>query len=149
MDKIPSGLGIFPEIEEIVWRNEKMPIRIMPYNKLYQSAVTYEFWDTKYVYIRNDYGFFDWQSDLGGFLGTLTLVASSIIGLIVTNGPHVFTSTSLVHSSGNVAELENQAQLDDPHCVVKKKNDGVKMDTSDDVQKDCCMFARFRISARY
>ena len=57
--------------------------------------VTFEFWTTRYLFIRKDYGFLDWLSGIGGLLSLLILIAGGFIGLFVTNGPHVFTSSAL------------------------------------------------------
>ena len=79
-----------------------MPLRILPYSILYQTAITYEFWDTRYLYLRKDYGLLDWLSDLGGLLDLFKLVAATIIGFFVVNAPSVFTATELTASQRNI-----------------------------------------------
>ena len=53
--------------------------RIMPYKNRWQTAVTFEFWDTKTIFIRVDYGFLDWLSDIGGLYNILMLIAFMFI----------------------------------------------------------------------
>ena len=67
-------------------------MRIMPYQNKFQMAVTFEFWDTKQLFIRTDYGVLDFLSDIGGLYGTLTMIAIAFIGRCVQNGPSLFVA---------------------------------------------------------
>ena len=85
-------------------------------------------------------GVLDWISNVGGFLDSMTLLAGIIIGITVTNGPHIFLSSALTKSK------ENMKKISDAPEDSKYIKESLAMTKEDEIQKDCCIFTRFYVT---
>ena len=90
----------------------------MSYPTTWQTAVTFEFWDTMNLYHRTDYGFFDWLSDIGGLYNILSLIFFILLSLYISNGPSLFVATEMISKvfmrSGRVKSNSMQ-NVSDPY----------------------------------
>ena len=110
-------------------------MRFLPYSNNWQTAITFEFWDTLKVYHRIDYGLLDWLSDIGGLYNILSLVFLIALGRYIGDGPAFFVASDMI--SGSMSPDLKQAQF------TKKKV--ASSDYQKSVQHNCCFFMRMRL----
>ena len=86
------GLGLYGSTETIFKVIEK-PVRVLPYARLFQIAVTFEIDSTKYELTRLEFSLFDWLSAIGG-LSSIVLGASTVISAL--DSPQRYVTAALV-----------------------------------------------------
>ena len=86
--------GILVERDSIFNFNDK-PTRVLPYQNMFHSAVTFELSDINQVYYRQVYGIFDWLRDIGGLYGAVGGFSMALIAIFQFQGPVMFTMTDL------------------------------------------------------
>ena len=93
--EIPFGVNVNLE-EEKIFSIFDSQLRFMSYPNRWQTAVTFEFWDTMKVYHRIDYGLLDWLSDIGGLYNILALIFFMFLGRYLSNGTSLFVASELI-----------------------------------------------------
>ena len=63
----------------VVFKIDQDLTRVMPYEKSFQTAVTYELSHKRQVYYRQVYGLLDWLRDIGGLFGALSGISIALV----------------------------------------------------------------------
>ena len=78
---------------ETIFKVIEKPVRVLPYARLFQIAVTFEIDSTKYEIVRLEFSFFDWLSAIGG-LSSIVLGASTVISAL--ESPQRYVTAALI-----------------------------------------------------
>ena len=131
------GLGLYETLETIFKIREK-PVRILPYRRLFQVAVTYEIDSTKYEFFRLEFSFFDWLSSIGG-LSSIILAVSTAIGAL--ESPQRYVVSALIGKSKDDDTSSKKDKPYGPHDMQVKCLPGLqtKVVMSSWLPKCCCV----------
>ena len=86
------GLGLYAH-QDTIFKVQSQPNRVLPYNRRFQIAVTYEIDSSRYEIVRVEYSFFDWLSAIGG-LGSIILAVSKLVSAL--DSPQRYVTSALI-----------------------------------------------------
>ena len=86
------GLGLDKKIEQI-FRVVRQPNRVLPYERKFQAAVTYEIDTTKYEIVRVEFSVLDWLASVGG-LSSIILAVLKVVSTL--ESPHRYVASALI-----------------------------------------------------
>ena len=136
-NKIPWGVS-FGTKESTVFFNDPKPLRFLPYNNLYQAAITYEIWDSQKYFKRVDYGFFDLLSDSGGLFGSLSGFAAIAAACLVDGSSNLYVVSELVASRHSKRATKDKKEQE---AMLKR---ATTMHSSDELKSTFCLWFRLK-----
>ena len=110
------GLSLWAEQKQI-FTGVDLPSRLIPYKRLFQTAVTYEIDMTHYEMTRKEFTFFDWLSAVGG-LGSIVFAVSNAAGAL--DNAQMFVTSALLPPEDKPEEKVSYSATFSPSEVQDK-----------------------------